>query len=230
MSIFTISDLHLSKVNPKPMDIFGVEWANHWQRIRCSWLEQVAENDIVLIPGDISWAMTLEEALPDILDIAELPGRKIFVKGNHDYWWSSVSKMRSIFPPGIEVIQNDFVDTQDFNICGTRGWLLPGDERFQQSDLKVFNREIARLELSLSAASRHSDKEIITMIHYPPLNDRNESSAFIDMMKKYNVKMCVYGHLHGESLKNVKEGMVDGIEFVMASCDYLGFKLKKICQ
>lgn len=228
MGIFAISDLHLSKSNPKPMDIFGYGWTNHWEKIKNNWHENVDEDDMVLIPGDISWAMTLNEALLDIEEIAELPGRKILTKGNHDYWWESPTKIRKAFPRGIEIIQNDFVDAGNYNICGTRGWMLPEDDRFTENDDKVYKRELVRLELSLSMASKASDKGIIVMIHYPPFNERNPSSGFIDIMMKYNVQTCIYGHLHGESLKNVIEGDLYGIKFHMVSCDYLDFKLRKI--
>lgn len=228
MNVYAISDLHLSKANPKPMDIFGYGWTDHWNKIRCNWLDSVDEEDIVLIPGDISWAMTLNEAMPDIMDIAEMPGKKIFTRGNHDYWWESPSKIRKILPDGIHTIQNDFFDAGEFFVCGTRGWMLPGDDRFQVSDQKIYKRELVRLELSLQNASKLSGKPIIVMIHFPPFNEKNETSDFIEIMKKYNVIICVYGHLHGESLRNVREGFYNGIEFSMVSCDYLDFKLKKI--
>ena len=228
MSIFAISDLHLSKSNPKPMNIFGEKWDNHWDKIKNDWMNVVKENDTVLVPGDISWAMTIEEALLDIQDISNMPGRKIFIQGNHDYWWQSASKVRKILTHNTEIIQNDFIDIGDFLICGTRGWLMPGDERFQEKDNKIFKRELIRLEMSLSKASSISSKEIIVMIHFPPFNVKEGNYEFIDIMKKYNVKICVYGHLHGDGINNVFEGFYSNIEFYMVSCDYLDFKLKRI--
>lgn len=228
MSIYAISDLHLSSVRPKPMDIFGINWINHWDKIKEDWLKKVEEQDVVLIPGDISWAMTLDEAVPDLLEIADLPGRKIITRGNHDYWWSSLSKMRKVFPESINIIQNDFIDIGEFIVCGTRGWMLPGDERFTAEDEKIYNRELIRLELSLSKAAQSAEKSIIAMLHYPPFNDKRESSGFVDLMARYNVNTCIYGHLHGESLKNVKEGVFFGIRFLMVSCDYLDFHLINI--
>jgi len=230
MGIFAISDLHLSKVNPKPMEIFGGNWSCHWDKIRYDWLEKVQDNDVVLIAGDISWALTIDEALPDLLDISKLPGRKVLIRGNHDYWWESPAKIRKAVPEGIEIIQNDFVDGGSFNICGTRGWMLPGDDRFKGSDDKVYKRELIRLELSLSKASQASLKPIIVMIHYPPFNEKGEPSKFVDIMKKYNVKTCIYGHLHGEGLKKVTEGIYDDIQYIMVSCDYLDFKVRKIYE
>jgi len=228
MSIFAISDLHLSKSKPKPMDIFGPNWTNHWDKIKSHWKTDIREEDTVLIPGDISWAMNLDEALEDLLEISELPGRKILIQGNHEYWWQSPTKIRKVLPPGMEIIQNDYVDIGDFLVCGTRGWMLPGDDRFGEKDLKIFKRELIRLELSLSKGSSASDKPIIVMIHYPPIDEKGAASEFVSVMKKYNAKICIYGHLHGESLKSVTEGFVEGIEFFMVSCDYLDFKPKKI--
>jgi len=228
MSIYAISDLHLSTENPKPMDIFGDRWANHWEKIKEDWSIKIKDDDTVLIPGDISWALTLDEAISDILEISKMPGRKILTRGNHDYWWESPAKIRRVLPDNMQIIQNDSVDTGDFLVCGTRGWILPGDDKFGDGDDKIFNREIIRLELSLSHAASHSDKDIIVMIHYPPFNEKNPTNQLLDLMKKYNVKICVYGHLHSDSLKNAKEGIYDGIQFFVVSCDYLDFKLKKI--
>lgn len=228
MNIYGISDLHLSFSNPKPMDIFGDNWVNHWDKIKSDWMENVREDDIILIPGDISWALKLEEALIDINEISRLPGRKVLLEGNHDYWWQSASKVRNSLPANMEIIQNDFYDAENFYICGSRGWMLPGDERFKEKDLKIYNRELIRLNLSLSSVPSALGKQIIVMMHFPPFNEKWEPSEFIDIMKKYNVSKCIYGHLHGESTKNVFEGNFQGIEFFMVSCDHLNFKLKKI--
>lgn len=230
MNIYGISDLHLSSVNPKPMDVFGDKWSGHWEKIKSDWRQKVRDEDIVLIPGDISWALTLSEALPDILDISSMPGKKILSRGNHDYWWSSYAKMRREFPEDIEIIQNSSIELENYLICGTRGWILPGDERFGHEDEKIYKRELERLRLSLTKASNDSSKPILVMLHYPPFNERKEPSEFIDLMGKYNVKSCIYGHLHGESLKGVTEGNMYGINFYMVSCDYLDFKLRIIEQ
>jgi Predicted phosphohydrolase len=228
MNIYGIGDLHLSRSNPKPMDIFGANWTNHWDKIRENWNTVVNDEDLVLIPGDISWALRLEEALPDIMEISEMPGKKIMIEGNHDYWWQSASKIRRVLPDGMSIIQNDYIDAGDFYICGTRGWMLPGDERFKENDMKVYNRELIRLNLSLSSIPQNAEKGIIVMLHFPPFNEKKEPSDFVDIIKKYNVKKCIYGHLHGMGTKNVFEGVYDGIEFFMVSCDYLDFKLKKL--
>lgn len=228
MDIYAISDLHLSFSNPKPMDIFGDKWVNHWDKIKTDWTEKVREDDLVLIPGDISWALRLEGALLDIMEISKLPGRKVLLEGNHDYWWQSASKVRKCLPGNMEIIQNDYTKAGDFYICGSRGWMLPDDNRFGEKDLKIYKRELIRLNLSLSSVCAAPGKQIIVMMHFPPFNERWEPSEFIDIMKKYNVSKCVYGHLHGESAKNVFEGNFKGIEFYMVSCDHLNFKLKKI--
>lgn len=228
MSVYAISDLHLSKVNPKPMDIFGPNWENHWEKIKADWIDNVSDEDTVLIPGDISWALSLDDAFPDIMEISKLPGKKILLKGNHDYWWSSLSKVKNILPADIDVIQNNFKDVGDYYICGTRGWMLPDDDRFKSEDMKVYKRELIRLELSLSGLPFPRSKKVIVMLHYPPVYEKGKPSEFIEIMKKHNVDTCVYGHLHGENLKRVVEGQVEGINLYMVSCDYLGFKVKKI--
>lgn len=228
MNIYAISDLHLSKGTDKPMDIFGSRWVNHWEKIQTHWQQKVNEDDVVLIPGDISWGINLEEAMPDLLDISYMPGKKILLEGNHDYWWSSPTKLRSVLPCGMEIIQNDFIDIGAFLVCGSRGWLLPGDDRFEERDEKIYRRELIRLELSLSKAASFSAKPIICMMHYPPFNQKHEPSGFIDIMKKYNVECCIFGHLHGAYIRDVPEGAVGGINFHMVSCDYLNFEPKRI--
>lgn len=230
MRIFAIGDLHLSGANSKPMDIFGENWINHWEKIKTDWNDKVKDDDYVLIPGDISWALTFDEAMADILAIAEMPGRIILSRGNHDYWWSSLSKMRKVFPDNIQVIQNDYIEAGEYLICGTRGWILPGDERFGEEDGKIYSRELIRLGLSLSKAEGFSKKPVIVMLHYPPFNEKGEISDFMSLMGKYNVAICIYGHLHGEGLRNVREGEFEGIRYCMVSCDYLNFKLREIIR
>lgn len=227
MGVYAISDIHLSGANPKPMDIFGTNWQNHWDKIKSDWLKNVGCDDTVLIPGDISWALTLNEAMIDITEISKLPGRKVLSRGNHDYWWASLAKMKKAFPDNIEIVQNNAVDIGDWYVCGTRGWMLPGDERFTDEDMKIYKRELVRLELSLSCTS--DIKPVIAMLHYPPFYDNGHLSEFINVLKKYNVKYCIFGHLHGDSLKRVTEGEYYGIRFMMVSCDYLDFKVRRIC-
>lgn len=228
MKIFAISDLHLSGNTPKPMSVFGDHWEGHWDKIRNNWKSHVGEDDVVLIPGDISWAMTLDEAIIDLKEIGELPGKKIMIRGNHDYWWSSISRVREAVDPSIFPIQNDSIKYGDVWFCGTRGWVSPGSRDYSEHDEKIYNRELIRLELSLNSVEDESP--IVVLLHYPPFDDRGENTQFIDILKNYRVKHVVFGHLHGDSLKNVKEGCVDGINFHLVSCDYLNFELKEIWE
>ena len=152
-TIWALADLHLSGQSNKPMDIFGSEWEDHPDRIMQGWKENVRDDDLIIVPGDISWAMHLEDAACDLDWLASLPGRKVLVRGNHDFWWKSISKVRDILPSGIRAIQNDHFFYQGWAICGTRGWICPGDSRFDhERDQKIYLREIQRLELSLKSA------------------------------------------------------------------------------
>ena len=199
MHIYAIGDLHLSGDPPtKPMEIFGEHWAGHKEKIKNNWLQQVSPEDIVLICGDISWAMHLTDAIPDLEWVAQLPGRKLLLRGNHDYWWSSLAKMKQLFGDKFAFIQNDVVMIDNIAVCGSRGWLLPSSEKFSAEDDKIYQREGLRLELSLKAAAKLEPEMIITMLHYPPLFAPDEESLFTNLMETYHVDYCVYGHIHGE--------------------------------
>lgn len=228
MKVFAISDLHLSGHTPKPMSIFGEHWKGHWDKIRLDWKGRVDKNDVVLIPGDISWAMTLDEATVDLNEIGELPGKKIIIRGNHDYWWSSISRVRETVDPSIIPLQNNSIKYRNIWFCGTRGWPSPGSREYSEHDEKIFNRELIRLELSLKSVK--DGDSIVVLMHYPPFNDRGEATEFIELMQNYRVKHVAFGHLHGDSLKNVIEGYIEGINFHLVSCDYLEFRLKEICE
>ena len=221
MKVYCISDLHLSLTCNKPMDVFGPTWEGYWEKIVEDWQKKVSENDIVLIAGDISWAMKLEDAICDIKEINKLPGKKIFIRGNHDYWWNGLTAIRSSFPDGCYVIQNDSLKIGNFVFCGTRGWTVPEKEPYSDEDKKMLNRETIRLELSLqSAKNKMSDGDkLICMIHYPPFNSKLESSEFTTLMGKYGVDKCVYGHLHGESSRGVNYLQKNNIEYYLTSCD-----------
>ncbi len=227
--IFSISDLHLSINNPKPMDIFGENWEGYLSKIEADWNKKVSENDIVLIAGDISWAMKLEDAAADLKYISKLKGSKILIKGNHDYWWSSISKIRNILPDKMYALQNDAVKIGKYVFCGTRGWSLPEKKDFNEEDKKILIREQNRLELALMQATKLKDKKskIICMMHYPPFNSKIEDSVFTKLMEKYKVKSVVYGHLHGKSKSSlfVKKNK---IKYYLTSCDKLENKLIKI--
>lgn len=227
MSLYAISDLHLALKVDKPMDIFGDKWANHHEKIKENWENKICDDDTVLIAGDISWSMNMEDGLDDLEYIHMLPGRKIIIKGNHDYWWGSITKLNSLYD-NMNFIQNNFFTYEDYAICGTRGWTNAESENSSEHDVKVYNREILRLRLSLDAAIKNGYKKIIVMLHYPPTNDKFEESEFTKIFKEYNVEKVIYGHLHGYSLKNVLEGIVDGVEYIMTSCDYIDFNPIKI--
>lgn len=229
MRIFAIGDLHLSLSSDKPMDVFGSNWDNHGERIAEAWKEAVEPGDLVLIPGDISWAMQLKDAAPDIDFVGALPGRKVIMRGNHDYWWNSVSKVRSILPKDMWALQNDAVELENVVIAGSRGWMCPGSAGFDVSEDKhIYEREVLRLELSLSKAAK--DKPVIAMLHYPPFNEKRLPSGFTELFERYGVKTVVYGHLHGKSCKNAFEGERNGVEYILCSADHLDFKPKLIAE
>lgn len=224
MSIYALGDPHLSFTTDKPMNIFGEKWDNHADKIRDSWLGTVTADDWVLIPGDISWAMTLEEAAADLDFLGQLPGKKVVIRGNHDYWWSSLTKVRSILPDRMYALQNDSLQIGEIAICGTRGWECPGSFQFTEHDQTVYEREVWRLELSLQSADKHAAERWV-MLHYPPTNEKHQVSGFIEVMKRYGVSRCIYGHLHGQAgHRNALEGEFEGIRFNLTSCDYIDFK------
>ena len=230
MAIFAISDLHLSLGIGKPMDIFGDNWINHEKKIENNWREKVKEEDLVLLPGDFSWAMYLEEALEDFKFINNLPGKKLLLKGNHDYWWTTLTKIRKFLEENdiknIDFLHNNSYLFENKIIAGTRGW----SEQEEQPE-RMLKREKARLKISLKDGVEKfgEDKEIIVCMHYPPFNSYNNAEFdFIRTMKDFNVKQCVYGHIHGESQKEAKQGLIDNIKIQMVSSDYLNFNLVKI--
>lgn len=230
MKIFAISDLHLSFSSDKPMDIFGTMWENHFEQIVEDWQNKVSDDDIVLLAGDLSWAMTFENALIDVNEIEKLKGKKVIIRGNHDYWWQSYTKMYKIFAEkNIFAIQNNALKFGNFVFCGTRGWTLPESNKTPE-DEKVYNREVIRYELSLKEATKlkgENDK-IIAMLHYPPFELNNADTAFTDLSEKYGVKKVVYGHLHGRYGRTEILHEKNGVEYIMTSCDKLGNRLYKI--
>ena len=227
MRIYAIGDLHLSHANPKPMGVFGAAWNQHWEKICANWWRLITAEDVVLIPGDISWAMKLSDAVTDLNSIAELPGKKIIMRGNHDYWWNSLAKVSSVLPASMIALQNDCVDLGEVVVCGSRGWLCKGSSGFKEEDEKIYNRELVRLELSLSKAA---GKNIIAMTHYPPFNERQEESGFSLLYQKYSVSTAIYGHLHGRSCEYAFEGALNGTQYNLVSCDHLDFCPKLIWQ
>ena len=230
MNLFAIGDLHLDGGQDKPMAIFGPQWDRHFEKIAARWREAVREEDTILIPGDISWAMSLEDALPDLQAIGDLPGKKVLVRGNHDYWWSGIGKVRRALPSGMTALQQDAADLGDFLVCGTRGWLIPTEETpLSSQDEKIYLRELARLDLAIDAARRlDKEKKLVVMLHYPPLYRNTRRSGFTDRMEAAGVQLCVYGHLHGGGIASGFSGEQGGIRYELTSCDSQDFAPRKI--
>ena len=251
MSIFVIGDTHLS-LSPavdKPMDVFGEAWKDHHEKIKRSWLEQVSAGDTVVIPGDISWGLRLDEALPDLEWLHDLPGKKVVLKGNHDLWWSGIGKLNSLFDD-MFFLQNTCYDAGAAIIAGTRGWVCPGSDDFSEADRKIYDREVLRLGFSLEMARSTAEpsdtggvkgeketektqeikaEEIIGFMHFPPTNDKKQPSDFTELFEKYGVKKVYYGHLHRkETFKRGITGNLNGVEYRLVSADRLGFELLKI--
>ena len=235
MSIYTIGDLHLSFKENKPMDIFGGNWEEHYEKIKEDWNLKVKENDLVVLSGDFSWATYLKDTDEDFKYLNDLPGKKILLKGNHDYWWTTVTSMRKFLVENeyenIDFLHNNSFEYEDKIIVGTRGW---SKTEGTEDDDKIINREVLRLELSIKDGIKNfgEDKEIIVFMHYPPIIKsnllNNELSGFVKIMKEYNVKRCYYGHLHSNSIRDAVEGEHFGIEFKLVSADGLDFKLYKV--
>ena len=236
MSLYTISDLHLSLGEAKKsMEVFP-GWENYVENLEKNWISTVSEDDSVVICGDISWAMNLEEAVKDFGFLNYLPGEKIILKGNHDYWWNTVTSMKKFLYENniqnIDFLYNNSFEVEGKIICGTRGWSLSIEDTVQ--DQKIIDREVNRLNLSIEdAISKYgTDKEIIAILHYPPITQsnivKNETTPFIQMLREYGIKKCYYGHLHGLSIKDAVNGNVSEIELHLISADGVDFKLQEI--
>ena len=231
MAIYTIGDLHLSFENPKPMNIFGDNWDKHEEKVKEDWLSKVKPEDTVIHPGDFSWAMYLDETIKDFEYLNSLPGRKIMLKGNHEYWWTTVTKMKKFLNEhnfqNIDFLQNNSIEIENKIICGTRGWSIINENT--ETDKKIINREALRLELSIKdGINKGKEKEIIVFMHYPPAVKQNINTEFMKILQKYNIKRCYYAHLHGKAIQDAVEGNVQGIELKLVSADSLDFKLLKI--
>ena len=236
MSIYVIGDLHLPFGENKPMEIFGERWQGYTDKLKEDWKSKVKPEDTVILAGDFSWATYLKNTYKDFEYINELPGKKILLKGNHDYWWTTIKSMKQYLEENgfenIYFLHNNSFCIEDKIIVGTRGWALLDSENSE----KMLKRESARLEFSIKDAIQKygEDKELICVMHYPPItktkmkNEYTYDSQFLDVMKKYNIKKCYYGHLHSNSHKDAVEGNIEGIEFYLISGDYLEFNLKLI--
>ena len=230
MRIFSISDLHLDLNNTKPMNIFGPVWNNHTDKIISSWNELVTDEDIVILAGDYSWAMKLEEVVPDFEFLNNLKGTKIIIRGNHDYWWSSLTKVREKLPKGVYALQNDAIKIGKYIFCGNRGWLIPEGKQNTEENKKIYAREVIRAELSLKAAEKlkTDDEEIIFITHYPPFNNKVEPSEYTKLIESYGVSKVVFGHLHGYVNPKMIYNEINGVKYYLTSCDAVKNQLVEI--
>lgn len=226
MALYAIGDLHLAQSVNKPMDVFGPGWSNHAQRLEAAF-SQLREGDVTVLCGDISWGIDFSESLADFQFIDRLPGKKIIVKGNHDYWWNTAAKMRRFFQENglesLEILHNNAYFYEDWALCGTRGWFY--EEEASGHNEKVLNREVGRLEASLRAAG---GRPILAFLHYPPLYTGYRCPEVVSKLEEYRVQRCFYGHLHGPTHKRAVEGTVGNVAYSLVSADYLGFTPKKI--
>lgn len=228
MKLFAISDLHLSSDNKKSMEIFGSKWSDYMNKIKENWILSVSNEDTVIIPGDISWGMYLDESIDDFKYLESLPGNKIITKGNHDYWWTTLGKLNKFLKEqnfnSIRFLHNDSILHNNILICGSRGWICPGQTGFKSEDLKIFNREIQRIRLSLESGKNKKFDKTVVVFHFPPFDKDGEVSREIEeLFIEFKVDLCIYGHLHGPGHKEGFEGIKNGTEYKMVSADYLNF-------
>ena len=234
MALYTISDLHLPLGIDKPMDVFGKSWENYVPRIEEEWKGKICGDDTVVLPGDFSWATYLEQSKKDFDFLDSLPGKKILLKGNHDYWWSTLNKMRGFISQNgyenIDFLHNTSFMYKNTAICGTRGWGYIGFGTAKPEDMTIYEREAMRLEMSMEAGKKNNPEEILVFMHYPPISRGCTQNRFTELFEKYGVKRCVYGHIHGAQKKNALVGNVRGVEYMLVSCDCMGFSPVKLCD
>lgn len=230
MKVFAISDLHLSAEQGKTMDMFGRHWIGHFDKIKRDWSEKVSEEDAVLICGDISWGMKLKEAEKDLAEICGLPGKKIMIKGNHDFWHSSLSRTRAVLFNNTYFIQNDAVTLGGFTFAGSRGWKQKTDSDFCEEDEKIYRHEELRLEMSLK--KRSVEKRLIGMMHFPPFSAGRGETNFTAAFCEAGAEAVVYGHVHGRALRSsdYEDFNIGDTAFIETSCDYLDFKLRLVAE
>lgn len=258
MSIFAIADLHLSLSTNKPMDVFGPGWQNYVERLEEAWRRLIRPEDTILIPGDISWGISMEEALADLQFLESLPGTKILSKGNHDYWWGTNKKVEDFLVEhgltSMKVLKNNGFVVENTLIAGSRGWLLPENPESKEADEKIYLREVGRLERSLqdavnkwgdsasetgnaSETGTDADSESgkstanlrrVAMLHYPPIYDPARNNGFTEVLEKYGIDLCIYGHLHGRGHMKAYNGMKNGVEYRLVAADFLKFEPVKI--
>lgn len=226
MALYVISDTHLSFGVSKPMDIFGGKWVGYIDKLQENF-QNLSEDDVLVIGGDISWGINLKETLPDFKFLSQFPGKKIILKGNHDLWWESANKMNNFLHENdifnIEFLHNNFHTYENIAICGTRGWTF--EENFKDAhNEKIYKRELLRLEYSLDQAKKAGFDEIYCFLHYPPIHTKYRCHEIIELLEKYEVKKCVYGHLHSNEIKNRICGLVGNVEFILSSGDFIDFQ------
>ena len=230
MKIYSISDLHLDINNTKPMDIFGPVWQDYLDKIVADWNEKVTDDDVVILAGDYSWAMKLEEVAPDFEFLNSLKGTKIIIRGNHDYWWSSVSKVREKLPPKTYALQIDAIKIGDCIFCGNRGWLIPEGKQNTDENQKLYAREVIRAELSLQSAKKlqTNNEKIVFITHYPPFNNKVEPSEYTRLIEQAGVSIVVFGHLHGYVNPKMLYNEINGVKYYLTSCDAVKNQLVEI--
>ncbi|GGK87654.1 metallophosphoesterase [Deinococcus radiotolerans] len=225
MRVYAIADLHLAFCTPKPMTVFGPQWAGHPQAIFDEWRAAVRDEDLVLLPGDLSWAMRLPEAMQDLAPVAALPGTKVLLRGNHDYWWPTASKLRAALPAGMLAVVNDAVRVGKVVVCGSRGWITPGFEPLGADDERLLTREAERLSLSVQAARtiRQPGDHLILMLHYPPATPPYPANPITRVIDDARPDLVVYGHLHGVNPERAMRH-VNGIPAHLVAADGLKFR------
>lgn len=230
MKIYSISDLHLDIYNNKPMDIFGPVWHGHTDKIIASWNELVTDDDVVILAGDYSWAMKIEDVEKDFEFLKSLKGTKLIIRGNHDYWWSSLTKVRAILPEKTYALQNDAIKIGEYIFCGNRGWIIPEGKFNTEENNRIYDREVIRLKLSLDSAKKlqTNNEKIIFITHYPPFNNKIEPSVYTRMLEQYAVSTVVFGHLHGYVNPKMLYNEINGIKYYLTSCDALKNELIEI--
>lgn len=227
MALYAIGDLHLSMGSDKPMDVFGERWQNHTEKLKAGFAA-LNDDDVCVLCGDLSWAMGLDASAADFRFINELPGKKIVLKGNHDYWWSTASAAKRMFERNgidtIDILYNNAFTYGDYALCGTRGWFFE-EETGGEHDKKIMRREIMRLEASLKAAG---DRKKLAFLHYPPIFLRYRCQEILDLLREYEVSLCCYGHIHGKSCAAAFNGLREGTEFRLVSADFVNFSPVKL--
>ena len=228
MALYAIGDLHLGLSVDKPMDVFGSGWDSHVERLRAAFAK-LHDDDVTVLCGDTSWGIDFAQSLADFQFIDALPGKKILLKGNHDYWWNTAAKMRRFFAENglatLDILHNNCHFYGDYALCGTRGWFYEEDQKAH--DEKVLNREVGRLEASLKLAE---GRPILAFLHYPPLYEGYRCPEILRKLEEYGVERCFYGHLHGVTHRRAIQGSFGGVDYSLVSADYLRFEPKKICD